>query len=143
MTNVPVIDVAPARHGGAAERQRVTLAIDGACREIGFFAISGHGVPHRLVDDLRRLAHGFFALPLAEKLAVRHPVEGTNRGYHPVGGEALSKANDATAPPDLKEFFHVGPVDTTADPYYTGPDGRRHFEPNIWPAAPSSPRSDP
>ena len=46
----------------------------------------------------------------AEKLAVAHPVAGTNRGYHPVGGEALSKANDAAAPPDLKEFFHVGPV---------------------------------
>ncbi len=136
MTEVPLIDLAPARGGGRAERQHVAGAIDGACREIGFFAITGHGVPGRLVDDLRRLAHGFFALPLADKLAARHPVTGTNRGYHPVGGEALATANDATAPPDLKEFFHVGPVDTTADPYYTGPLGRRHFEPNIWPVAP-------
>src|SRR3989442_14904642 len=137
MTNVPVIDVAPARHGGSAERRRVALAIDDACREIGFFAISGHGVSDRLAHDLRRLAHEFFSLPLAEKLMVQHPVEGTNRGYHPVGGETLSNANDATAPPDLKEFFHVGPVDTTTDSYYTGPGGRRHFEPNIWPAAPA------
>src|SRR5438876_5217286 len=124
MTNVPLIDVAPARHGGRDERCRVAAAIDGACREIGFFAISGHGVPDRLVDDLRRLAHDFFGLPLADKLRCRHPVEGTNRGYHPVGGETLSKANDAAAPPDLKEFFHVGPVDTTADSYYTGARGR-------------------
>ncbi len=137
MTNVPLIDVAPARHGGRDERCRVAAAIDGACREIGFFAISGHGVPDRLVDDLRRLAHDFFGLPLADKLRCRHPVEGTNRGYHPVGGETLSKANDAAAPPDLKEFFHVGPVDTTADSYYTGARGRRHFEPNIWPAVPA------
>src|SRR5436309_15929788 len=108
MTNVPLIDVAPARHGGRDERCRVAAAIDGACREIGFFAISGHGLPDRLVDVLRRLAHDFFGLPLADKLRCRHPVEGTNRGYHPVGGETLSKANDAAAPPDLKEFFHVG-----------------------------------
>ena len=137
MTNVPLIDVAPARHGGRDQRCRVAAAIDGACREIGFFAISGHGVPDRLVDDLRRLAHDVFGLPLADKLRCRHPVEGTNRGYHPVGGETLAKANDAAAPPDLKEFFHVGPVDTTADSYYTGARGRRHFEPNIWPAVPA------
>jgi isopenicillin N synthase-like dioxygenase len=137
MNNVPLIDLTPAQRGGATERRRVASAIDAACREIGFFAISGHSVADRLVDDLRRVAHEFFALPLADKLAIKHPVPGTNRGYHPVGGEALSNANDAVAPPDLKEFFHVGPVETTADPYYTGPLGRRHFEPNIWPSAPA------
>ena len=135
-TEVPVIDLTPARHGGAVERARVAAAIDAACREIGFFAITGHGVPDRQVHDLRRAAHEFFALPTADKLAVRHPT-GMNRGYHPVGGEALSMANDAAAPPDLKEFFHVGPVETSDDPYYTAPLGRRHFEPNIWPASPA------
>src|SRR5262245_30239914 len=138
MNDVPVIDLAPARAGDRAARARVARRIDEACREIGFFAIGGHGVAERLVDDLRASAHRFFALPLAEKLRVRHPVAGTNRGYHPVGGEALSKANDAVAPPDLKEFFHVGPVDTTNEPYYTSALGRRHFVPNIWPDAPPS-----
>jgi isopenicillin N synthase-like dioxygenase len=135
MNLVPVIDLAPARSGGRADRERVARDIDAACREIGFFAIRGHGVPDALVEDLRRRAHEFFALPLADKLAARHPSPGTNRGYHPVGGEALSTANDAAAPPDLKEFFHVGPVDVTSDAYYTAPAGRRHFEPNLWPAA--------
>lgn len=137
MNEVPVIDLAPARGGGRAERLLVASRIDEACREIGFFAISGHRVSQRLIDDLRRNGHDFFALPLAEKLAARHPVEGTNRGYHPVGGEALSNANDAAAPPDLKEFFHVGPVTTTDDPYYTSAQGRPHFVPNIWPAVPA------
>ena len=136
MDRVPLIDLTPARHGALAERRRVAAAIDAACREIGFFAIEGHGVADRLVEDLHRAGHEFFALPLADKLASRHPVVGTNRGYHPLGGEALATANDALAPPDLKEFFHVGPVDTTADAYYTGPLGRRHFEPNVWPPAP-------
>ena len=137
MSVVPVVDLTPAREGGLAGRRRVARAIDEACREIGFFAITGHGVPEPLVEDLRRVAHEFFARPMAEKLALRHPVPGTNRGYHPVGGEALSEANDAAAPPDLKEFFHVGPVDVGDDAYYTSAEGRAHFEPNIWPAQPA------
>jgi isopenicillin N synthase-like dioxygenase len=136
MQEVPVIDIGPVRAGGLVERRRVAAAIDDACREIGFFAITGHGVAERLVDDLRRRAHEFFSLPLAEKLASRHPVAGMNRGYQPLGLEALSAANDADAPPDLKEFFHVGPVDIGGDAYYTSELGRRHFMPNIWPPAP-------
>ena len=137
MNTVPVIDLAPARAGGAPARRAAAGAIDAACREIGFFAIRGHGVPEATVDALRAAAHDFFARPLAEKLAARHPVAGTNRGYHAVGGETLAAANDTEAPPDLKEFFHVGPVDVTDAPYYTGPLGRRHFLPNLWPAAPA------
>src|SRR5881409_3074646 len=134
--SVPVIDLAPAR-AAAADRLRVAAAIDAACREIGFFAIDGHGVPARVVDELRAVAHAFFAMSREDKLAARHPVAGTNRGYHPVGGEALATANDDVAPPDLKEFFHVGPVDVTGAAYYTAPAGRRHFEPNLWPGAPA------
>jgi isopenicillin N synthase-like dioxygenase len=138
VTEVPVIDLALARQGGVVERRQVAGAIDQACRDIGFFAITGHGVPERLVERLRGVAHEFFERPMAEKLAYRHPVPGTNRGYHPVGGEALSKANDAAAPPDLKEFFHVGPVSVGDDAYYTGAEGRAHFAPNIWPARPAA-----
>lgn len=134
---IPVIDLAPAREGGQTDRLRVARRIDEACCEIGFFTITGHGVRVETISDLSAAAHVFFALPLEEKLKARHPVEGTNRGYHPVGREALSTANDRAAPPDLKEFFHVGPVDVTGDPYYTTEPGRQHFLPNVWPAVPS------
>jgi isopenicillin N synthase-like dioxygenase len=137
MVQVPVIDLTLARTGRWTDREQLARQIDTACQEIGFFAITGHGVPDALVDDLRRQAHEFFALPLPEKLRASHPVSGTNRGYHPAGEEALSAANDAATPPDLKEFFHVGPVDVTDDPYYTGQVGRLHFLPNIWTAVPA------
>jgi isopenicillin N synthase-like dioxygenase len=137
MVRVPVIDLTLARTGGRTDREQVARQIDTACQEIGFFAITGHGVPDVLVNELRQRAHEFFALPLPEKLRASHPVQGTNRGYHSAGGEALSTANDAATPPDLKEFFHVGPVDVTDDPYYTSPAGRLHFLPNIWPAVPA------
>jgi isopenicillin N synthase-like dioxygenase len=136
MHEIPVIDLDPAQRGGRSEKMAVSRAIDAACSEIGFFTITGHGVPDRAVNDLRNAAHAFFSQPLAEKLKARHPGDGTNRGYHPVGGEALSAAMDNVAPPDLKEFFHVGPVDVTSDAYYTSTLGRQHFLPNIWPAVP-------
>lgn len=137
MIKIPVIDLIPARRGSVQDRRRVAEQIDDACRKIGFFTITGHGVPEPIVHDLRRVAHEFFALPGAQKLAASHSVKGTNRGYHPVGGETLSAANDEAAPPDLKEFFHVGPVDVTDDPYYTDAIGQQYFQPNIWPATPA------
>jgi isopenicillin N synthase-like dioxygenase len=135
--SVPVVDLGEALAGGRTARMRAAAAIDSACRDIGFFAIDGHGVSALVVDDLRRAAHAFFAQPPAVKLAARHPVAGTNRGYHAAGGEALSAAMDAPTPPDLKEFFHVGPVDVGADAYYTSAEGRQHFTPNVWPVAPA------
>ena len=79
IAEVPVIDLAGARGGDRVSRRRAAAAIDEACREIGFFAITGHGVPATLVDDVRRVAHQFFELPPAEKLAARQPVSGMNR----------------------------------------------------------------
>ncbi len=135
--HVPVIDLRAARYGNERDRRQVAEQIDAACREIGFFAMTGHGVPQAVVSNLRHAAHAFFALPTAKKLAASHPISGTNRGYHPVGGETLAASNDDTAAPDLKEFFHVGPVDTTDDPYYTSDIGQRFFPANIWPNAPA------
>ena len=134
---VPLIDLAPARAGDAADRRHVAGLIDQACVEIGFFAVTGHGVPTAVTGRLRDAAYAFFELPAAVKCRASPPDERTPRGYHSLGGEALSAANDTVAPPDLKEFYHVGPVDVGDDPYYTGPRGRQFFQPNIWPDAPA------
>jgi isopenicillin N synthase-like dioxygenase len=137
MDQVPVIDLTPAREGGLEDRQRVAALIDRACVEIGFFAVVGHGVPERTGRDLREAAHAFFALPAEAKRRAAADPPGTPRGYHAAGGEALSTAMDEAAPPDLKEFYHVGPVDVGDDAYYTGPKGRQFFLPNRWPEAPA------
>ena len=136
MPSVPLIDLTPARQGDRNERTRIARQIDEACRGIGFFTITGHGVSPVVVRDLREAAHAFFALPLTDKQRASHLVEGTPRGYHAIAGEALALANDQAAPPDLKEFYHVGPVDVTDDPYFTSERGRQFFLPNIWPEQP-------
>ena len=137
MDHVPLIDLAPARAGDPADRQQVARLIDQACVEIGFFAITGHGVAESVCRDLRDAAHAFFALKSAVKRHASPADARTPRGYHALGGEALSTANDVVAPPDLKEFYHVGPVDIGDDAYYTGRTGRQFFLPNIWPDQPA------
>jgi isopenicillin N synthase-like dioxygenase len=136
MEHVPLIDLTAARAGGLADRRRIAALIDQACVEIGFFGVTGHGVSEAVCRELRDAAHRFFALPLEVKRGASPADERTPRGYHALGGEALSAANDAVAPPDLKEFYHVGPVDVGDDAYYTSSKGRQFFLPNIWPGEP-------
>lgn len=37
--------------------------INKACREIGFFCISNHGIPREKLDELDKYAREFFELP--------------------------------------------------------------------------------
>jgi isopenicillin N synthase-like dioxygenase len=137
MQRIPVIDLSAARTGGHASRQAVAREIDRSCREIGFFTIAGHGVPAKIMDELRSRAHAFFALPSDQKQAAIHPVAGTPRGYRAQGIEALAGANAGTTPPDLKEFYHFSRQSWPDEPYYTGVEGRRYFIANVWPFEPA------
>jgi isopenicillin N synthase-like dioxygenase len=136
MDVVPVIDLTPARDGGSADRRGVARLIDEACVAIGFFTITGHGVPEAVSRDLRAAAHAFFAMPREAKRKACPKDARAPRGYHELGGEALAAANDRLSPPDLKEFYHVGPVDVGNGPYYTSARGRQFFLENIWPDDP-------
>jgi len=101
---VPVIAVAPLVHGreDSAARQ-VAAQIDGACRELGFFVVAGHGVPEQLRGDLDAAAREFFALPDTTKADIAMPRAGLAwRGWFPVGGELTSGR------PDLKEGIYFG-----------------------------------
>jgi len=136
MQRIPIIDLSAARTGGLAARQAIAREIDTTCREIGFFTVTGHGVPVAAMDELRSKAHTFFALPLQEKCKAIHPVSGTPRGYRAQGLESLAQANAGMTPPDLKEFYHFGRESWPEETYYSGPEGRRYFIPNFWPATP-------
>jgi isopenicillin N synthase-like dioxygenase len=134
---IPVIDLTAARKGGPEGRRAVAELIDRTCREIGFFTITGHGVPLDALDALRSTAHEFFALPLEEKRHAIHPVPKTPRGYIALGIEALSYGNDRKTPPDLKEYYHFGREAWPDAPYFTSPEGQRYFIPNLWPERPA------
>jgi isopenicillin N synthase-like dioxygenase len=102
--NLPVIDVSPLVAGGpAAEMNTVARQIQAACRDRGFFYVTGHGVPDGLLTELADASAEFFALPLADKLQIRMERGGRAwRGYFAVGGELTSGR------PDLKEGLYFG-----------------------------------
>src|SRR3954466_8918056 len=133
MDSVPLIDLAPFLSGTAEGRTSVPAAVRDAAEQIGFFAITGHGVPRETMDALYEKAHAFFALPLEAKQAVAPPSPDYPRGYKAVGFEALAAGNALATPPDLKEYYHFGRADIPDTPYYRGEAGSRNFFDNQWP----------
>ena len=134
---VPLIDISPFLAGSSDGQRDVARAVADACEDIGFFAISGHGVPAETTNRLRHLSHAFFELPEDEKAKAIHPVAGTPRGHRIFAGEALGKTSGADAPADFKEFYHFGRDDWPDDDYHCGAEGSQYFIPNIWPENPT------
>ena len=102
------MDVAPLRSaslGGPrpAGLPEVARQIEAACREHGFFYVTGHGVAPDLLARLTEACAAFFALPQAAKMEIAMARGGPAwRGYFPVGAELTSGR------PDLKEGLYFG-----------------------------------
>ncbi len=111
-TTIPVIDIdALVNDAPAARRTVAASAIGDACREIGFFYVTGHGVDAKLQVRLEAASRAFFSLPADEKLAIRMAIAGRAwRGYFPVGAELTSGR------PDLKEGIYFGAELSPDDP---------------------------
>ena len=131
-----MIDIGPFRGGDKSAQKAVASAFDHACRDIGFLAISGHGIAPDLVRRTCDVAAEFFALPLEQKLAVQRPSNKVSRGYNPLGDQALAYSLGQTTPPDLQESFSIGPLDVPDEPYFTNETARPYFWPNLWPKRP-------
>ena len=96
MPGIPLIDL---RDGQAMAAR----AIDAACRDTGFFCVTGHGVSPDLIDSLHKTARSLFALPPAAKERVEMSVGGRAwRGWFPLGGEVTNGI------PDRKEGYYFG-----------------------------------
>ena len=94
-TSIPVIDVSPLAGDDAAARRAVAAEVGAACRDIGFFAITGHGVPAAVVDGTFAASADFFAQPMAAKQALAYASLSHNRGYVGTGVEALDEHRGA------------------------------------------------
>jgi isopenicillin N synthase-like dioxygenase len=125
------------RNASAAARVDIMRQVRSACEEIGFFAVTGHGVPGSVIGELIAQSYAFFDLPRTEKLAVRRPRPEQNRGYIAEGEERLARLRGEETPPDLKELYTIGPFETPDTPYFTGPAAYPSFAPNLWPERPA------
>ena len=105
-SSVPVIDLAPWFSPDEAARAAVAAEVDAALQSMGFFLISGHGVPGELCAQVRTQARAFFSLP--PQVKQRYAVTVAGRGWMPSGVEANAYAEGTETPPDLKESFSCG-----------------------------------
>ena len=128
--DIPVIDLGPFRAGAAGAKAETARAVRRALETIGFFGIVNHGLDDAAVD--RGLAAGreFFALPEAEKLAVK--ISAAHRGYMPMGDQHRVEAKRA----NLSESFLIGSDFSPDDPDVRA--GKPLHGPNQWPARPRS-----
>jgi isopenicillin N synthase-like dioxygenase len=108
VTAIASIDLQSAPASELAQR------IHWALCDAGFFAITGHGVAPQLVQAALDASRQFFALPQADKERWHINRSGRQRGFDPIGWQAL----DPTQPPDVKESFYIGV---------------EHLAPNQWP----------
>ncbi len=106
-----------------SKRQRFVQTIGDALVDIGFFALSDHGVDGDLITKAYGAAEDFFDLPETTKKAYEDLSLKGQRGYTSFGRE---HAKDATAP-DLKEFWHVGQEFPAEHPY------AKLYPGNLWP----------
>ena len=103
LLDVPVIDVAPFRSGGAAVRQAVADEVGRAVNDIGFLVITGHGIDPDLVAEVQAVSNAFFDLPEDEKRKVLRPAPDVTRGYIPLEAESVGRSQGVDAPGDLNE----------------------------------------
>ncbi|MCV7409969.1 isopenicillin N synthase family oxygenase [Mycobacterium florentinum] len=121
VTVLPVVDL-------TAETGALREGLREAAHEVGFFYLTGHGVPRALVARVLEVARALFALPQADKDAVAMVRSPHFRGYTRLGGElTLGEV-------DWREQIDIGPE----RPPVGGP-GRPDYlwlqGPNQWPAA--------
>jgi len=103
MNRLPLIDIAPLYGRDESAWPAVARQIDSACREWGFFYITGHPIPARRFADLLQAAKTFFAQPTAEKLKIDITRSRNHRGYGAIATEQL----DPALPSDFKETFDM------------------------------------
>lgn len=130
MAEIPVIDLAPLFDGEPAGLELVAGEIGRACRGIGFFYATGHDVPHSLMERVFEQSARFFGAPEGEKRKALFSAKTGNRGYIPMGGEAL----DPAKPADVKEAYNIGLELAPDDPDIVS--GARFRALNLWPDMP-------
>ncbi|MBE9603764.1 isopenicillin N synthase family oxygenase [Acetobacteraceae bacterium H6797] len=126
---LPVLDISRLDEGTREERLAFLEELRRAAREVGFFYLTGHGVPQAVIDRVQAEARAFFALPEEEKLKVQMIHSPHFRGYNRAGLE-LTRGK-----PDWREQFDIH---AEREPLPIGPETpgwARLQGPNLWPEA--------
>ena len=104
METLPVIDITGLRTGDLVTRRKVSSLLGKACRETGFFYVTGHDIPRLLQQKIFEKARQFFECPQETKDKISVRLSAHNRGYSGLGLEQLDEHGAA----DHKEAFDIG-----------------------------------
>ncbi|KAI3395001.1 hypothetical protein diail_1890 [Diaporthe ilicicola] len=119
---IPLIDIGPSLNGDEAARRSVAAQIGKACREIGFFQITNHGVTLQAQNGVLEQAKRFFhQFPLDKKKELHIDHSTLFRGWEPSGVSNVNPADRETMGKESKEAFNWG-YEPRLDP--TGGDGK-------------------
>ena len=101
---LPVADLSDFLSGEEHRVQSFIQIVGDSLADIGFFALTNHGIDLSLIEETYEQAESFFMLDDSVKLLYAKPEISHQRGYTAFGVEH-AKDNPA---PDLKEFWQTG-----------------------------------
>ncbi|MCU1365368.1 MAG: hypothetical protein JWN39_1007 [Ilumatobacteraceae bacterium] len=128
---LPFVDFAPFLTADAAARQAVIDEIGRACRDIGFFYLTGHGIDQALIDAAFEQIRAYFAQPFATKMELVATTE-QYRGYFPPRNITERAEITGGSMEAFRLMLDLGPDDADVVA------GTPLYGPNRWPAQPSS-----
>ena len=120
---IPVIDLSQLIEGDY--NKNAIHSLDQACRNIGFFYITNHGISYEYIDRLHRLSKAYFAQPASDKEQCR--IDHRIRGYLPLGYNSYE--GESRSGKSHQEGFWIGYEQQVR------PD-RMLEGPNRWPSHP-------
>ena len=103
-SNIPVVDCRDFLSEDAGRREKFVETVGEALIDIGFFAVSHHGIDRDLIAVAYRKAEEFFLLPTETKKKYERVELQGQRAFISFGREHAKNSSY----PDLKEFWHVG-----------------------------------
>lgn len=90
--SLPLVDISGFRDPG--RREAFLADLRHAAHDVGFFYVTGHGVPGDVTDAVLDAAREFFALPMEQRLEIENLKSPQFRGYSQVGTEHTAGAAD-------------------------------------------------
>lgn len=128
-TDIPVIDISALRQGDGDASRDVANKLGTACRDVGFFYVSNHGIPEKIIEDTFKNAERFFSLSLDEKLSYSlEKYSKCFRGYSPVLSELADGKRNSYELMEFSVEFPEDHPDVLANKPMHGP--------NLWPDLP-------
>lgn len=121
---IPVLNLEDYTKGSSEQRSKFIENLGNSLCDVGFFALTNHGIDQDRINRAYKAIHDLFLLPTEVKEKYNLKRLNGQRGYTAFGRE---HAKDSSAP-DLKEFWHVGQELSPDSPLY-------HVYPeNLWPS---------